>query len=158
MFDNIYIGHSVEDAEKLKKETYDVKIVAEKAEEEKSAPKADEIKSPSDLKFMDDPVLYVREKVELIIEIAKRDPLEAIRFVPDVAGGVGTILVLLVTIILSALGGSSKAPSKEQAKEQAKKAKAKAQDAKEQAAEALSTGAENAKAEVNKRTTRSSEK
>ena len=33
LFDNIYIGHSVEDAEKLKVETFDVKHAIEKAEE-----------------------------------------------------------------------------------------------------------------------------
>ena len=156
LFDNIYIGHSAADAEALKKETYDVKIETEKAEEEATKPKAPETpKSPSDLVFKDDPVLYVKEKFNLFVEIAKRDPVEAVKFVPEVAGGLGVIAVTLIAIIISALVGSGAAPSKEQVKAQAKKAKDAAVDAKDKAAEAVATGAEKAQAEVNKRTTRS---
>lgn len=157
LFDNIYIGHSAEDAEALKKESFDPKNAAEKAEEEATKPKTPEPpKSPSDLVFKDDPVLYITEKTKLFIEIAQRDPLEAIKFVPEVAGGIGVIVVTLVAIIVSTLVGSGAAPSQEQVKAQAKKAKDAAVDAKDKAAEAVSSGAEKAQAEVNKRTTRSS--
>ncbi|PSN59558.1 Calreticulin-domain-containing protein [Corynespora cassiicola Philippines] len=157
LFDNIYIGHSIEDAEKLKAETFDLKIVAEKAEEEATRPKPKETpKSPSDLVFKDDPVLYVKEKVNLFLEIAKRDPVEAVKFVPEVAGGIGVLAVTVIAILVSALVGGGAAPSKEQVKDQAKKAKAAATDAKDKAATAVSSGADKAQAEVNKRTTRSS--
>jgi calnexin len=156
LFDNIYIGHSIADAEKLKAETFDLKITAEKADEEANKPKPkDDIKSPSDLVFKDDPVRYVKEKTALFIEIAKRDPVEAIKFVPEVAGGIGVLAVTLLVLLVSVLFGSGAAPSKEQVKAQAKKAKGAAVDAKDKAAEAVSTGAEKAQAEVNKRTTRS---
>ncbi|KAJ8105826.1 hypothetical protein OPT61_g9947 [Boeremia exigua] len=39
LFDNIYIGHSIEDAKKLEEETFVPKKAAEKAEEEANAPK-----------------------------------------------------------------------------------------------------------------------
>ncbi|KAL1603861.1 hypothetical protein SLS60_005453 [Paraconiothyrium brasiliense] len=157
LFDNIYIGHSIADAEKLKEETFDVKIKAEKAEEEANKPKVDDKpKSPSDLVFKDDPVTYVKEKVNLFIDIFQRDPVEAVKFVPEVAGGLGVIVVTVLAIIVSALFGSGAAPSQEQIKAQAKKAKDAAVDAKDKAAEAVATGAEKAQAEVNKRTTRSS--
>ena len=39
LFDNIYIGHSVEDAQKLKAETWDIKHPIEVAEEEETKPK-----------------------------------------------------------------------------------------------------------------------
>jgi len=157
LFDNIYIGHSVEDAEKIQKETFDLKVAAEKAEEEANKPKVDETpKSPSDLVFKDDPVKYVQEKINLFIEIAKRDPVEAVKFVPEVAGGLGVLLVTVLAIIVTTVVGSGAAPSKEQVKAQAKKAKDAAVDAKDKAAEAVSSGAEKAQAEVNKRTTRSS--
>lgn len=39
LFDNIYIGHSIEDAEKLRKETFDLKHPVEVALEEASKPK-----------------------------------------------------------------------------------------------------------------------
>jgi calnexin len=156
LFDNIYIGHSIDDAEKLKAETFDLKHSAEKAEEEANKPKPkDTPKSPSDLVFKDDPVLYVKEKLNLFIEIAKRDPVEAIKFVPEVAGGIGVIAVTIFAILASVLLGSGAAPSKEQLKAQANKAKKTAVDAKDKAAEAVATGAEKAQAEVNKRTTRS---
>jgi calnexin len=156
LFDNIYIGHSVSDAEKLKAETFDLKVAAEKADEEANRPKPkDDIKSPSDLVFKDDPVRYVKEKTALFVEIAKRDPVEAIKFVPEVAGGIGAIAVTFLVLLVSVLMGSGAAPSKEQVKAQANKAKSAAVDAKDKAAQAVSTGAEKAQAEVNKRTTRS---
>jgi len=157
LFDNIYIGHSVEDAEKLKADTFDLKIIAEKAEEEASVPKpVDPPKSPSDLVFRDDPVLYIKEKVNLFIEIAKRDPIEAVKFVPEVAGGIGVLFVTILAILASTLVGSGAAPSKEQVKATAQKAKVAAVDAKDKAVGAVATGAEKAQAEINKRSTRSS--
>lgn len=156
LFDNIYIGHSIEDAKKFEEETFVPKNAAEKAEEEANAPKpTDPPKSPSDLVFTEDPVLYIKEKVNLFLDIAKRDPVEAIKFVPEVAGGIGVLAVTVIAILVSTLAGGG-APSKEQVKASAKKAKDAAVDAKDKAAEAVATGAEKAQAEVNKRTTRSS--
>jgi calnexin len=157
LFDNIYIGHSVEDAKKLQEETFDTKIVAEKAEEAASAPKdTPKPNSPSDLVFTDDPVHYVKEKLNLFIEIAKRDPVEAVKFVPEVAGGIGALAVTVLVLLVSLLAGSGAAPSKEQVKAQADKAKKSAVNAKDKAAAAVASGSEKAQAEVNKRTTRSS--
>jgi calnexin len=158
LFDNIYIGHSEEDAAKLKAESFDLKIVAEKAEEEASAPKpVDPPQSPSDLVFMDDPVLYVKEKLNLFIEIGKRDPIEAIKFVPEVGAAIGVLVLTLFAILASIVGGgAAAAPSKEQVKEAADKAKKVAVNAKDKAAEAVATGTEKAQAELNKRSTRSS--
>ncbi|KAF2836564.1 Calreticulin-domain-containing protein [Patellaria atrata CBS 101060] len=156
LFDNIYIGHSVEDALKLQKETFDKKIAAEKAEEEANKPKSeDKPSSPSDLKFLDNPLLFIREKVDLFLTIAKSDPIQAIKFVPEVSGTIAAILLSVVLLSVGALGGAS-APSKEQVKDAAQKAKDAAVDAKDKAAEAVSSGAEKVQAEVNKRTTRSS--
>lgn len=159
LFDNIYIGHSVEDAAALRKETWDLKRPAEDAEEAASKPKLeDKAKSPMDLSLKDDPVKYVKEKLELFITIAKKDPVEAIRFLPEVAGGIGVIIVTVLALLIGAVGfgSSSAAPSKEDVKKAAEKAKEKALDVKDQAVDAASSGVETAKAEVNKRTTRSS--
>lgn len=156
LFDNIYIGHSIEDAEKLKAETFDIKHPIEEAEDEASKPKPDsKPKSPMDLKFMDDPVLYVREKVDLFITIAKKDPLEAIKFVPEVAGGIGVILVTIIAIVFGAIGlsGTSHPPQVQKAADKTKKTAA---DVKDNVVDAASSGAETVKTEVNKRTTRSS--
>lgn len=166
LFDNIYIGHSIEDAEKLKAETYDVKYPIETDEDEASNPKPsddDVPKSPLDLKFMDDPVLYVREKVQLFLEIAKKDPIEAVKFVPEVAGGIGVLAVTLLAVILGGVLGGSKAAQSPEAKKMADKvkkaatdAKDQAIDAKDQAADAAASGADKVQSEINKRTTRSS--
>jgi len=156
LFDNIYIGHSVEDAAALQKQTFDVKILAEKAEEEATKPKEEEQKpkSPSDLVFKDDPVKYVREKVDLFLTIAKNDPINAIKFVPEVAGGIGAILLVLVSVIATLISNSANAPSAEQMKAAANKAKDAAVDAKDKAAEAISTATEKME-DVKKRATRS---
>jgi calnexin len=111
-----------------------------------------------DLSFKDDPVTYVKEKLDLFITIAKKDPMEAIRFLPEVAGGIGVAVVTVLALLIGAIGfgSSSAAPSKEDIKKTAEKAKEKATEAKDQAVDAASSGVETAKAEVNKRTTRSS--
>lgn len=168
LFDNIYIGHSVKDAEALQKETFDIKNAIEKQEEESSKPKTPERpKSPNDLVFMDDPVLYVREKVELFLTIAQRSPLEAAKFVPEVAAGMAAIAVTIVALLASAAGlGAAKAPSKEEIKAKAQAASQKAKEIKDQvvdktievknaAVDQATTSAEMAQEEIKKRTTRS---
>jgi len=161
LFDNIYIGHSVEEALALQKETFDVKKPVEKAEEEKDKPKdADKPKpkSPMDLKFMDDPVLYVREKFDLFVDIAKRDPIQAIQFVPEIAGGIGLIVVTLLALLLGGLGAGAaqKAPSKEQVKAKSQQVKEKAVETKNNVAEQVTSSAEVLQEETKRRTTRSS--
>lgn len=157
-FDNIYIGHSVEDAAAFRAETYDIKRPIEEAAEAATKPKTpDTPKSPSDLKFLDDPVTFVKEKLELFVTLAQKDPIEAIRFMPEVAGGIGGALALVIALLVGLMGaGSSAAPSKEDIKKSAQKAKEAAAEAKDKAAEVTASGAEAVKAEVNKRTTRSS--
>ncbi|OJD35143.1 calnexin precursor [Diplodia corticola] len=155
LFDNIYVGHSIEDAQKLQEESYDVKVKVEKAEEEATKPKKDDkAKSPLDLDFKEDPVNYIKERTLLFFEILPKDPFAALRMLPDIAGGLGGIAAILIALIAVVLTGGS-APSKEQVKATADKAKAKAGEAKDKAAEAVSTGAEKA-GEATKRQTRSS--
>lgn len=157
LFDNIYIGHSVEDARKFAEETFDKKHPFEELAELADKPKEDETakpKSPLDLKFLDDPVHYVKEKLDLFLTIAAKNPIDAIRFVPEAAGGIAAILVTIIAIIVGVVGlGGSAAPA---AKKVATDTKEKAKEVKGKVAEAATTGADTAKAEVNKRTTRSS--
>ena len=157
-FDNIYIGHSVEDAAAFRAETYDVKKPVEEAEDAKSKPKPDsKPTSPSDLNFMDDPVTYVQEKLNLFITLVQKDPIEAVRFMPEVAGAIGGGIALVVALIVLLVGGgAAAAPSKEDIKKTAQKAQKAAVDAKDQVVDATASGADTIKAEVNKRQTRSS--
>lgn len=144
MFDNIYIGHSVEDAAKLAEEAWKPKHDVEKTllEADKPKPKP----AAGDLKFTEDPVTYVKEKVDLFATIAKKDPLQAVQFVPEVAGGIVAVLVGLVGVILALAGGSS-AP--------APKKKEEAKGTKDKAAKGSATGADAGKGEATKRNTRS---
>ncbi|KAI0478731.1 Calreticulin family-domain-containing protein [Xylariaceae sp. FL0804] len=155
LFDNIYIGHSVEDAKKLADETFFKKIPVEKALEEADKPKKEDTpKSPSDIKFLDDPVSYMKEKLDLFLTIASNDPIEAIKFVPEIPTAIGGLLVTIVALLGIFMGGSAPEPVQKAATD----AKEKAKEAKDKAAEAVATGAENVKAEINKRSTRSSDK
>jgi calnexin len=155
LFDNIYIGHSIEDAQKFADETFFEKHPIEQLLELESKPKADEKKarSPSDLVFMDDPVHYIREKLDLFFTIAQNDPIQAIKFVPEAAGGLAAVAVTLIAVIVGVISMSGSPPP--QVKKAAVNVKATAADAKDRVAEAVSSGADQAKAEVNKRTTRS---
>ena len=157
LFDNIYIGHSESDADAFAKETWAVKHASEKAEEEKDKPKMDEkAEALVDLKFMDDPVKYAQAKWDQFQDLWSRDPMQAIKLVPEVTGAIGIGAVTLLAILVGLIGGGAKAaPSQEEIKAQAAKAKAKAADLKDQATDAATTGIDKAKEEVNKRTTRS---
>ncbi|KAI9375993.1 Calreticulin family-domain-containing protein [Aspergillus egyptiacus] len=151
LFDNIYIGHSVEDAEKLRKETFDVKRPVEQAEEEASKPKKEAKETGTTVSFKEDPLTYVREKVDHFVGLAKEDPVGAVKQVPEVAGGLGAILVTMILIIVGAIGASTPAaaPATEKGKEAAKSAK-------EKTGEAVSSAAETVKGGATKRTARSS--
>ncbi|KAK4128759.1 Calreticulin-domain-containing protein [Parathielavia appendiculata] len=153
LFDNIYIGHSVEEAKKFADETFFKKHPVEKALEEADKPKVEDTpKSPSDLKFLDDPKTYIKEKLDLFLTIAKKDPLEAIRFVPEVAGGLAAIFITTVALLFGLVGlGSSTAPS---AKKVAADAKEKAKEVADKATTAAASGVDTAK-EATKRATRS---
>lgn len=153
LFDNIYIGHDEAQAKTFQKETFDIKKPNEEAAEKAAKPAADDKKSPSDLVFLEDPVLFVKEKTALFIELFQKNPMEAITFVPEVSGAIGVTLVTLL-VLLFGLGGSA-APSKEQIKAKANQAKDAAQKTKNDVADAVASGADKAQAEVNKRTTRS---
>ncbi|KAH9221490.1 calreticulin [Leptodontidium sp. 2 PMI_412] len=155
LFDNIYIGHSVADAEKFADETFNEKHPIEQLVELSEKPKVDETKpprSPSDLVFTEDPIHYIKEKLDLFFTIAQNDPIQAIKFVPEAAGGLAAVLVTLLAVIVGvvSMSGSSAPP---QVKKAAEKVKSTAVDAKDKVAEAAASGVEQAKAE--KRSTRS---
>jgi calnexin len=147
LFDNIYIGHSIEDAEKFAAETFKVKRPIEKAAEDVAKPQ-DEPKPATDLSFKEDPLQYVQEKLDLFLTIARSDPIGAVKFVPEVAGGIAAVVATVLALLFAMLSGGS---SPRAVKKAAADAKAKAVEAKDRVASAAATGAETAKAEVTKR-------
>lgn len=150
LFDNIYIGHSVEDAEKLRQETFDVKHPVELAEEEALKPKQEEKGATPSVGFQEDPVTFVREKVDYFVSLAKQDPVGAVKQVPEVAGGLVALVATMILIIVGAVGASSPAPAP------ANKGKEAAGKAKEKTGEASSSSADTGKGGATKRNTRSS--
>lgn len=160
LFDNIYIGHSVEDAEKFAQETFDKKIAVELALENIEKPKQKEPLT-TDTIFTEDPVAYIKEKLDLFITIAKEDPVQAIKAVPEAAGGLAVIVVTIIALVAGILGmGGAEVKispeTKDKVKKTAAKAKESAVDATEKVKEAVASGADTVKSEVNKRATRSS--
>ena len=156
LFDNIYIGHSIEDAERVKAETWDIKHPIETAEDEASKPKPSEtpLDSSSDLKFTEDPLRYVKERLDLFLKIGRVDPVQALKSVPEVTGSIISLVVIVIALIAGAFGSKGAAPP--QVKKAAESVKQAATEAKDQVVDAASTGAEKIQTEVNKRTTRSS--
>ncbi|KAL2889294.1 Calnexin-like protein [Ceratocystis lukuohia] len=148
MFSNIYIGHSVEDARKLAEESFFPKKEGEKALEDAEKPDAKDepkIDSASDLKFLDDPVLYATEKLDLFLTIFKSDPMEAVRFVPEVPAFAAGALVIFISILSMLFGGGSAPAKKASGKKQEKKET-------EKKATGAATGADTGKTGATKRT------
>lgn len=117
LFDNIYIGHSIEDARELARQTFDKKLPIEqnieKKEDDAAAAKAAEADKD------DAPLLglaNLRTQVLEFVDDLKVDPVAAIKNKPSVAGLIGAALagVLgLVGFISGIAGGaSSKTPAK----------------------------------------------
>ncbi len=98
LFDNIYVGHSVEDARKLAEETYFVKKKIEDIRakaEEKEDEAEDEV-----VDFKAEPVEFIRRKVFKFIELAKIDPILAFKTHPETGAG----LTLSVVTLFGMLG------------------------------------------------------
>lgn len=111
LFDNIYVGHSVEDAEKLQKATFDVKRAIEEKEEEATAPKAPEPPQPAGGSFKEDPVAFVKAKLVPFLRLVQLDPMEAVKSMPDVAGALA-VVVFTTLALLAGLISMAAAPAK----------------------------------------------
>ncbi|KAK2768564.1 hypothetical protein FQN54_000420 [Arachnomyces sp. PD_36] len=148
LFDNIYIGHSIDDAEKLAHESWAVKKPVETAEEAAANPKKHEDDEAAAGSFKDNPTEYINQKIQLFIHtLSTVGPIPAVQAVPEVAGAGVALVITFLLLIVSVVGGSSPAP--------AKKGKAPAKSGKEKGSEATGTGAETSKGGATKRNTRS---
>ncbi|KAJ3989052.1 Calreticulin family-domain-containing protein [Lentinula detonsa] len=92
LFDNIYVGHSVDDAKALAAETFDIKKTLEKAKKATEDEDEDEEES-----FSEDPIGFIRSKIFTFIDILKLDPLLAFKTHPETG-------VALVTALLTLFG------------------------------------------------------
>jgi len=78
LFDNIYVGHSISDAKDLAKETFEVKRKIEEAKTQ-TEQEATILEEDSSIDWKNDPVAFVRSKVLTFIEVAKEDPVLALK-------------------------------------------------------------------------------
>lgn len=102
LFDNLYIGHSIEHAKKLAAETYEVKQPLEKlAKSVIEKINSDEEDEEEEVLFKEDPVGFIRNKVLSFVDNVREDPVEAFKTQPE------TGIALLVTLftIFGMFGG-----------------------------------------------------
>lgn len=108
LFDNLYVGHSPEDAKKLAAETFEVKKPLEVAADK---PVAAEDEEEESISFKDDPISFIRTRVISFIEAAKLDPLEAFKSQPEtgaaLAGALFTLFGMLGALV-SIIAGAQK--------------------------------------------------
>ncbi len=103
MFDNIYVGHSIDDAKALAVETFDIKHSLEKAVD-KAAFSGEDEEELDEVTFAANPVEFLRNKAFKFISLARTDPVAAWKTQPET--GVALLGALLTFIgMLGALFG-----------------------------------------------------
>jgi len=95
LFDNLYIGHSVEDARALAAETFNIKKPLETALEKPETADEEEEETET-VSFKEDPIGHIRQKVITFIDAAKTDPVSAFKANPET----GTALVAAFLTLL----------------------------------------------------------
>lgn len=109
-FDNIYLGHSLEDAKALAAETFEIKKTLEATS--KAAAEAKE-EAEDQIVFKEDPVGFIREKVFEFIDMAQVDPVGAAKARPETAAGLALAVVTLfgmLAVFVTSLFGSQPKP------------------------------------------------
>ena len=102
LFDNIYVGHSEEDAKALAAQTYEVKKELEAVIDKKATEKDEE--AEEEVTFKEDPVSFIRQKILSFIEVAKVDPLLAFKTQPETGGALLVSIFTFAGMLLSLAG------------------------------------------------------
>ena len=97
LFNNIYVGHSVEDAKKLAAETFEIK---KRLEDKAEAPEQTD-EDDGEVSLKDDPVGFIRFKVLDFIDHLKEDPIDAFKSKPET----GVALLVAIFTVFGMLGG-----------------------------------------------------
>lgn len=100
LFDNIYVGHSIEDANAFKAETFDVKKPLEVAAKNKKA----EVDDDEELTFGEDPIGFIRYKVLDFIDLARLDPVLAFKTSPETGAALGLAALTFFGMIAALFG------------------------------------------------------
>ena len=132
LFDNIYVGHSIDDAEGLRAETWGVKHALEEAA--KAIPDVERTEEIPE--FATDPAGFVRAKIGVFLDDVREDPVGAVTSHPETAAGLlGAILTFFG--LLGALFGLIGAGQKPIPKASSKKTDAPTPDDKNKKAETV---------------------
>jgi len=97
LFNNIYVGHSIEDAKKLAAETFEIK---KRLEDKVEAPE-DIDEDDGEVSLKDDPVGFIRSKVLDFVDHLKEDPIDAFKSKPET----GVALLVAMFTVFGMLGG-----------------------------------------------------
>ncbi|KXN85686.1 hypothetical protein AN958_10869 [Leucoagaricus sp. SymC.cos] len=108
LFNNLYVGHSVQDAKELAAETFEVKKPLERKADEPEGVNEDD----DEVSLKDDPIGFIRNKVLNFVDHVKEDPVDAFKSQPETGAA---LLVALATIFgmlggFLGFGGSSQKP------------------------------------------------
>jgi calnexin len=128
LFDNIYIGHSENDAATLAKETWAVKKEIEKAKEPEPPKESAVDQAKSFVEKAKRELSQIPDQVVNFIDIAKVDPVDAVKTLPHIF----TIIILSILLpvyLITSFFTKAKAPKvakKEKAQESPKKEESKA--------------------------------
>ncbi|KNC99960.1 uncharacterized protein SPPG_05332 [Spizellomyces punctatus DAOM BR117] len=113
LFDNIYVGHSAEDAKKLAEESFAIKAKLEKKDEPKPEKEKGETK---DLPLLER-VNVIKDQVLDFVQRVQKDPVEAIQELPQIAAGViGTAIVVPMLLVGAIISMGSKKPAAKKVK------------------------------------------
>lgn len=105
LFDNIYVGHSIQDAKALAAETFDIKKPRETAAAKPETLDDEDDSAPT---FKDDPIGFIRQKVFTFVDLAKLDPLLAFKTHPDTAVGLAIAVFTLFGALFGLIGSQQK--------------------------------------------------
>jgi hypothetical protein len=81
LFDNIYIGHSVDDAKAFAAETFEIKNPLEKAADKPDFPEDEG--EQEEVTFAENPVEFLRNQAFKFITLARVDPIVAFKTHPE---------------------------------------------------------------------------
>ncbi|KAF9072805.1 Calreticulin family-domain-containing protein [Rhodocollybia butyracea] len=132
LFDNIYVGHSIDDAKALAAESYDIKKEAEKNQKEQEADDEDDDEEKET--FAEDPIGFIRSRILNFIDLLRLDPMLAFKSQPETGVALVTALLTLFGMfgVVTGIVGSQEKP----VTKSTKKTDAPASDSKKAAAPA----------------------
>jgi hypothetical protein len=109
LFDNIYVGHSTDDAKTFAAETFEVKKPLEAATAKSEDRLDDDDELPS---WREDPIAFIRQKAILFIQLVQVDPILALKTHPETGAAlVGAVFTLFGMIgVLFGLVGAQQKP------------------------------------------------